>query len=87
VSLQVVSRHPDIVDAEVDGERVLLHCDTGVYYGLNTVGSFLWPLMEKPATIDDLTAQVAQHFGVEPSTCGPDIAAFLEHLATNGLLA
>jgi hypothetical protein len=87
VSGQTISRHPDVVDAEVDGERVLLHCDTGVYYGLNPVGSFIWPLIEQPADIDDLVTKVADNFAVDEATCRSDVAAFIEHLASNGLLA
>jgi Coenzyme PQQ synthesis protein D (PqqD) len=87
VSRRTISRHPDVVDAEVDGERVLLHCDTGVYYGLNPVGSFIWPLIEQPVGIDELVSKVAGNFAVDEATCRTDVDSFIEHLSSNGLLA
>jgi hypothetical protein len=87
VSGRTISRHPDVVDAEVDGERVLLHCDTGVYYGLNPVGSFIWPLIEQPVDVEVLVAKVAHNFAVDEATCRTDVDSFLDHLASNGLLA
>ncbi len=83
----LLQQHPDVVDAEVDDERVLLHCTTGVYYGLNPVGSYLWPLLATPTSVDELAQRVADHFDVAADICRPDVEAFLAHLSENGLLA
>src|SRR5438045_2839748 len=45
--------HPDVVWREIDGEVVLLNVVTGLYYGLDEVGSSVWRLLAgKPATLD-----------------------------------
>ena len=31
-----------VVGCEIDGEIVLLHLDTGTYFGLNPVGAEIW---------------------------------------------
>jgi Coenzyme PQQ synthesis protein D (PqqD) len=73
-------RRPDVVDAEVDGERVLMAVDSGEYFGLNPVGSFLWPVLASPRTLDDLVASVVTEFAVDHTVCRPDVEQFVQQL-------
>ena len=54
--------HPDVVCREIEGEAVLLHLGTGIYFGLNAVGTRIWQLLDAaqdaPAIVDTLALRV-----------------------------
>ena len=83
----LLSRHPEVCAAELDGEVCLFHPDTAQYLNLNATASAIWRLLEQPQSRDALvTALVASH-DVEGAQCRQDIDAFLgEALATSMLL-
>ena len=37
--------HPSVICRELSGETVLLNLESGVYYGLDAVGTRVWQLM------------------------------------------
>jgi hypothetical protein len=51
----------DAVFRDLDGEAVILHLDSGLYFGLNAVGTRIWQLLERDgrltAVLDDLRAE------------------------------
>ena len=51
----------DAVFRDLDGEAVILHLDSGTYFGLNAVGTRIWQLMEREgrltAVLEDLRAE------------------------------
>ncbi len=61
-------------------EAVVLDLDSGVYYGLNSVGTHVWHLIQRPRTVDEIIDSVAGNYDVEPGCCGADVMAFLHGL-------
>ena len=51
----------DAVFRDLDGEAVILHLDSGTYFGLNAVGTRIWQHMERDgrltAVLDDLRTE------------------------------
>lgn len=41
----IVAARPDVIDEVFDGEAVLVHLRTGVYYALSPAGTALWKLL------------------------------------------
>ena len=58
----------DAVFRDLDGEAVILHLDSGTYFGLNAVGTRIWQLMERDgrltAVLDDLRTEYDASPGV-----------------------
>ncbi len=79
---QVICRTPGVVSQTLAGDEgsVLLNLDTGVYHGLNPVGTRIWELLETPRTEAELRKCIAQEFEVEPEVASTDVRAFLESL-------
>lgn len=75
----------DQVSCELEGEAVVLSLDEGVYYGLNPVGAFLWSLLERPRTLEELRDSVASEYDVEPGTAEADVRDLMEELLARGL--
>jgi hypothetical protein len=72
--------------AELNGELVILHQLTGIYYGMNEVASRTWSLLERPVTLDELAASIAGEFAVSPEVAGRDIEILVAALCAAGLV-
>ena len=74
------------VHCDLAGEMVILNLDSGVYYGMNSVGARVWELLKEPRTIRELCDSISGEFEVEDSTCLADLIALLEDLQGAGLV-
>lgn len=80
------SRATDQVSADLNGDMAILNLQTKTYFGLAGVGAFIWQKLEEPTDFANLTQAVLDEFDVESERCSADVAAFLEKLASLGLL-
>jgi coenzyme PQQ synthesis protein D (PqqD) len=76
----------DVVFHDLDGEVVLLNLETGVYFGLDPVGSRVWGLIDGRRTADDIVTALTSEYDVDASTCSADVASLLAALRDNGLV-
>lgn len=53
---------------------------------LSPVGQFLWQLLEKERTMEQLVEAVTGEYDTDPETAGRDIAEFLDQLRENHYL-
>lgn len=72
--------------ADVGDEQVLLEVDSGRYYGVNDVGSFVWEFVQEPRTVREVSEKVSSTFDVEVDRCEPDVRGFLRDLHDAGLI-
>jgi hypothetical protein len=80
-----VRQHPDQIAAEADGEVLMMHLESGNYFGLNEVASFIWNRLDTPRTIAELCADVQAEFAVDEDRCAADALAFLQGMVEDGL--
>lgn len=71
---------------EIDGEMVILDLRTSTYLSANRVGTTLLNLLTEERTTDDLAAALMGEFGIDHPTAMTDTRAFLDDLASRGLL-
>jgi hypothetical protein len=71
---------------ELGGEAVVLNLDTGVYYGLDPVGTRVWRLLQQPRTVAELRDFIVDEFDVVPDRCEADLRPFLASLQSHGLV-
>jgi hypothetical protein len=76
----------DLVSAELADEVAILHLESGVYYGLNAVGAFIWDLLQAPMTVDQVTEAVFGEFDVPLEQCEQDVSKLLKKLAEENLI-
>lgn len=53
---------PTVTHETIDGEAVIINLDSGNYYSLVDVGSFIWGLVEKGASVSELQDLVLQTY-------------------------
>lgn len=83
----LITRNNDPLQADLDGEVIMVGLEQGNYYGLGSVGSRIWELLEQPLTRDQLIARLVDEFDVEQETCELQTAGFLNDLLDHGLIS
>lgn len=81
-----VCRIGDVLDADIDGEVVMMNIEQGRYFGLNQTGTRIWALLAQPVVISDLCDKLMAEFSVPQKQCEEEVVAFLENLLARGLL-
>jgi hypothetical protein len=75
-----------IVFAELGDEAVLLNTDTGVYFGLDDVGTRIWTLLAEGLSETQIHGQLLSEYAVDGDLLGADIAHFLRQLEDHGIV-
>ena len=80
-------RNPDLVATDMDGDTVMMDIEQGKYYGISSVGSRVWELLENPVTLSEIVRTICAEFDVGRSTCGADMMQFLSDLESHKLIS
>lgn len=81
-----VCRAKQNVSTELDGETVILDIASGIYSGLDSVGTFIWKIMEHPQPVESLRDAILEQYDVSEEQCTVDLLHFLKDLNDNGLI-
>lgn len=92
--------HPDEIDAsfvprarermataDLDGETVLFHEDTGGLHRLDTIATLVWSRFDGAATVHAITGELADAFQADRAVVEGDVLALVRRLGAEGLLA
>ena len=71
---------------EVHGEAILLHLDSGEYFGLDAVGTRIWQLIVERGDLDDVRAAMLAEFDVDPVTLQNDLDRMVDELTAKRLI-
>jgi hypothetical protein len=82
--LQLRSERLEFVN--VEGEVVLLDASNSLYYFVNETGGRLWSALREGTTRDELVRLLREEHDVSEAQADTDISAFVEQLASAGLL-
>ncbi len=74
-----------VVDAMLGDETVLLNVESGVYFGLDPVGTRIWELLARGSTEDEITSCLLDEYEVEPARARVDVKTFMRALVSKGL--
>ena len=77
---------PGILFRYVDDETVLLNVDTGLYFGLDAVGTRMWQLIVEHGTLQRVFDAVLEEYAVVPSQLEHDLLTLATELHDKGLI-
>ncbi len=77
---------PDVVFRELDGEAVILNLETGLYFGLNEMGTRIWQLIEAHGEVRRVFDALREEFDVADDRLRDDLLALVEQLRDKGLV-
>ena len=87
LTLQDTVRISDgVVFRELEGEAVLLNLETGVYFGLNGVGTRIWMLLGDNGALGSVFTAIQQEFDVAPERLEKDLLGLVQQLREKGLV-
>lgn len=81
---------PKVLSRVLDGEAVLLHLETGSYFGMNEVATRAWELIQRAQgglTYAQLSAALLVEFEVDATTLDRDLRDLVAALEKQQLLA
>jgi hypothetical protein len=85
-----LDRHVTISESaifrELDGESVIVHLDSSLYYGLDPVGTRLWQLIDSHGHLRSVFDAALAEFDVEPSVLERDLLQLVSELAGRQLV-
>lgn len=76
----------DIVFRELDGEAVLLNLDTGIYFGLNQVGTRVWSLLQQDGSLLRVFEEMRKEYDVAPEVLQTDLLVLVDRMQEKGLV-
>lgn len=82
----LLCREKKNISTELEGETVILDMASGVYSGLDAVGTSIWNLLEQPITFSNLCQKIMEEYDVAEDACRTDVLSFLKDLADNKLI-
>ena len=77
---------PDAVYRELDGEAVILHLESGQYYGLDPLGTRIWELIGVHPRPRDIAAVLLDEYDVDAERLEADLLDLLTRLAERNLI-
>lgn len=76
----------DVVFRELAGEAVLLHLRTGVYFGLDPVGTRIWQLIVEGKSFQETLDVLVAEYDVGEGRAAADLRDFIVALRQDGLI-
>jgi Coenzyme PQQ synthesis protein D (PqqD) len=72
-----ITARPEQISSDLEGETILLHMTSGLYYGLNDVGVKIWSLIQQPITLSDLRQKLLDEYDVTLEACDRELKELL----------
>jgi coenzyme PQQ synthesis protein D (PqqD) len=76
----------DVLSQELNGEAVLLNLKTGVYFGLDAVGTRVWQLFSDRKGVAQVLDALVAEYEVPRERCAQDLVALITKLQDHGLV-
>jgi len=78
---------PDgIVHRDLQGELVLLNLNTGIYFGLDSLGTRIWHLLQERQSLQKILDTLLQEFDVTEAQCREDLFRLIGQMREKGLI-
>ena len=75
-----------VLESRLGDETVLLHIERGTYFGIDSIGTWLWDRLKAGNTVNNLVAATREEFSNGPETVEDDVLDFIRQLLVNDLI-
>jgi hypothetical protein len=87
LSLTCRLRIPDgILSHDLQGELVILDLKTGVYFGLDPIGTRIWHLLQAHQSLQKVLDSLVEEYEVTEGACAHDLLGFVAKMLERGLV-
>jgi hypothetical protein len=77
----------DVLFQELQGEAVLLNLKTGVYLGLNQLGTRIWQLLQEDGALNKVVDVILREYDVTEEKCTQDLLDLVGQMEKQGLVS
>jgi hypothetical protein len=74
------TRSKEAIFRDLDGEAVILHLDSGTYFGLNAVGTRIWQLLERDGRLTTVLDGLRAEYDAPPDVLERDLLELVARL-------
>ena len=85
-STDILVASPDQVSCDIGNQMAILNLKSGIYYGLDSVGSRVWELVQTPRRMEELEAKLLAEFDVQPGKLQPELRGLCQSMSDAGLI-
>ena len=82
----VVVAATEQIASDLAGQEIILNLKSGVYYGLNSVGTRIWNLLQQPRSVREIRDALVARYDVDRERAENDLIALLQKLIDAGLV-
>jgi hypothetical protein len=75
-----------VVSRDLGGETVVLNLETGLYFGLDELGTEIWNDLRSGNTLQQAVDRLLETFDVPEQTLRTDLLQFVSQMAAKGLV-
>ena len=76
----------DVLSRDLQGEQVILDLNTGVYFGLDPVGTRIWQLIQEHQSLQEVLASLVKEYEVTEAQCAQDLLSLVALLLEKRLV-
>ncbi|MEE9165898.1 MAG: PqqD family peptide modification chaperone [Candidatus Neomarinimicrobiota bacterium] len=76
----------DQVSADLGEEAVMLNLKSGIYFGLDPIGTRIWNLLQSQISVKEIRDAIAKEYDVDPERCEKDILDLAQEMVEQGLV-
>jgi hypothetical protein len=74
------------LSCDLQGEAVVLHLNSGKYFGFEAVATLIWSLVQQPRRVGEIRDAVLEQYDVARTVFERDLLDFLSELQEAGLI-
>jgi hypothetical protein len=74
------------LSCDLQGEAVVLHLNSGKYFGFEAVAALIWSLVQQPRRVGEIRDAVLERYDVAQTVFERDLLDFLNELQEAGLI-
>ncbi len=82
----IIVRSQEILESDIDDEKVMMSLENNEYYGLNPVAKRIWELTRNPIKVNDIIETLLDEYNVDREQCIKESLELLQELKNKGLL-
>ena len=87
MSQPVIQTNPSVVCTQLqNGDSVLLHLETQMYYSLNPTGVFIWDHLNGKRTVEDISEALEQKYDISIQDANNSVSTLINELAEEKLV-
>jgi hypothetical protein len=75
-----------ILSHNLQGEEVILNLTTGVYFGLDPVGTRVWHLIQEQQSLPKVLDRLLEEYDVTEVPCAEDLLSLVVQMRKKGLV-